>query len=99
MITVSKVLTYKRYNGELEAWSHGSRQKERLIMNDADWYAIQSLLQDIKLINGGQASDSFKDDAKHRLNAECEDKGTINLLLEEAARLWGHTVANPPQIP
>ncbi len=86
MITASKVLIYKRYNGELEAWNHGGRQKERLIMNDADWYAIQSLLQDIKLVSSGQASDSYKNDVKHRLDTECEDKETINLLFEEAAR-------------
>jgi len=80
MITIAKIHIFKRHRGNLESWNHGSLQKERLIMDDEDWYSIESLLQDLHVVNNGLASDAFKENLYAKLSTECENSEAINLL-------------------
>lgn len=47
MITKNKILVYKKYDGDLDAWARIGTSEEKNIMSDDDWYLIDSLIQEI----------------------------------------------------
>ena len=49
-------------------------------MEDADWYLIENLLQDLKLVSKGQASNEYSEALKERIQLNCRDAETIEEL-------------------
>jgi hypothetical protein len=77
MLTEEKLKIYKRYQGDIDGWARSNSKKEKLVMNDNDWYIIDGLVQDISLIAKGLASKDFEDSVKERLKESCIDHVTI----------------------
>jgi len=61
MITQAVLKVYTKYSGDGDAFSRVGTKKEREIFKDIDFYTIDDLIQDIKLINNGLASNDFKE--------------------------------------
>jgi hypothetical protein len=72
MITQDKLSLYIKYNGDIDHWARNSIAKEQLIMSDADWYMIDSLLQDLYLVKQGMASAEFEKNVNNKLKENCD---------------------------
>ncbi|MBO9202146.1 MULTISPECIES: hypothetical protein [Niastella] len=82
MITLDKVKIYQRFNGDVDRWARGGTKEERSIMNDSDWFLIDSFIQDGNLVRKGLAADSFMDSVNERLNENCDSEETIQAIRE-----------------
>lgn len=71
MITEDKLKMYSRYDGDIDSWARTSSRKEKTLMNDKDWFAIESLLQDLKLVRNGLASEEYKATLNEKLKRLC----------------------------
>ena len=58
MITLEKLKIYKKYDGDIDRWVRSHREDERVI-TDADWFLIDSLIQDTVLIENSTVSADF----------------------------------------
>lgn len=82
MITIDKINVYKRFNGDVDGWARIRTDKENSIMNDNDWFLIDSLIQDITLVNKCLASDSVMKSINERLKDYCDTDETIQAIRE-----------------
>ncbi len=80
MITQDKIKIYKRYSGDIDSWMRSGSKKEKLVMNDDDWYIIDGLIQDFSLVEKGLASLTFNNDLNNRLKENCDSEKTIQAL-------------------
>lgn len=80
MITRDKIKIYKRYSGDIDSWARSGSKKEKLVMNDDDWYLIDGFIQDLSLVEKGLTSQTFEDDLNNRLKENCDAKETIQAL-------------------
>lgn len=88
MITVNKVNIYIKYRGDIDGWSRNNSKKELSIIKDDDWYLMNSLIQDIKLLNKKLTSQEYSDKLQENLKLNCENDETINRLRKLADELW-----------
>lgn len=72
MITLSKILTYRRFLGDQDGWARTTGGHDASGINDADWQVIDELRQALALAASGRASQDFCRDAELRLT-ECTD--------------------------
>jgi len=82
MITQDKIKIYKKYSGDIDVWARSGSKKEKLVMNDNDWYIIDGLIQDFSLVEKGLASLTFNNDLNNRLWENCDSEKTIQELKE-----------------
>lgn len=47
MINNEKILIYKKYEGDLDAWARIATFEEKKAMSDDDWYLIDNLIQNV----------------------------------------------------
>jgi hypothetical protein len=80
MITQDKIKIYTKYGGDIDNWARSGSKKEKLVMNDNDWYLIDSLIQDLTLIKNGLAALSFHSDVNYKLKENCDSEETIQML-------------------
>ncbi len=80
MITKEKLDTYKRYDGDIDAWARKGSRKEHALMEDQDWYLIDGLIQDLGLIEKKMASESFCEIVNTKLTSVCDSEETIRSL-------------------
>jgi hypothetical protein len=80
MITQNKLKIYTSYSGDSDSWARMSSNKEKEVMNDADWSLIGSLLQDIQLVKKGLTSKEFSLSLQEILLKNCDNIETINQL-------------------
>lgn len=52
MISEEKILIYKKYEGDPDAWARIGTTAEKNMMSDEDWYLIDLLIQDIVISKG-----------------------------------------------
>lgn len=72
MINKKKILIYRKYDGNLDAWARIATLDEKESMSDDDWYLIDELIQDIII---------SKSNIEEILKKNTEDKETINEIL------------------
>ena len=77
MITLDKLKIYKRYKGDGDMFGLAGRPVERQIVNDADWILIDTLLQDVIVIDRKLGSESRVAEAEQRLRETCADDEVI----------------------
>jgi hypothetical protein len=77
MITLTKLKLYKSYRGDVDLFGRASSPDDRKILNDADFYLIESLLQHATVIDRKLGSETRADEAKKRLHESCEDGEVI----------------------
>ena len=80
MITAKKLSIYKKYDGDIDSWARSGRKSEQMEMEDADWYLIESLLQDLKLVSKGLASKDYSEALQDRIQSNCSDTEAIEKL-------------------
>ena len=80
MITLWHVEQFKRYNGDGDAFFRMASKKESEGMGPEHWAVMDSLIQDMFLIKGGLASESFTNAAKKRLRESCDSEATVEAL-------------------
>lgn len=72
MLTLEKIKLYKSYDGDIDGWSRTATKNEMTGMTSKDWYLIERFIQDLKLINGKLAAESFQKNFKSKLADNCE---------------------------
>lgn len=77
MINNKKVLIYRKYEGNLDAWARIATLEEKEIMSDDDWYLIDELIQDVII---------SKQNMEETLKKNVEDKETIDEILNIAMK-------------
>jgi hypothetical protein len=80
MINIEKIKIYKKYNGDIDSWVRFGSKKEKLHIDDNDWYLIEQLVQDIFLVNRNLASLKYKNELNTKLTEICVDMESIELL-------------------
>lgn len=80
MITSKKISLYKKYDGNIDGWARLGRKGEQIEMEDVDWYLIESLLQDLKLVGKGLASKEYSEALHERMQSNCSDAEAIEKL-------------------
>jgi hypothetical protein len=80
MLTPEKIKAFKFFNGDIDLWARIGSRKEKALMEEEDWYLIENLIQDIKLVNKGLASSQFSDALEIKISDSCEDVETIKSL-------------------
>jgi hypothetical protein len=77
MLTLPKLKIYTRFDGDIDGWARAGTQKEKTIMTDDDWFAIDGFIDDICLAKKGFASEEFSQTLKERLIRDCSDEDVI----------------------
>ncbi len=77
MITKKKIEIYQQFDGNIDGWARTQHSDE---MNDSDWALIDSLVQDIRLIKKGIASNTFITANDEKLKTICDNDETIEAL-------------------
>jgi len=80
MLTLEKVKLYKSYSGDIDGWSRMGTKNAITGMTSEDWYLIEGFIQDLKLINGKLAADSFAEKFKLKLADNCEADNTEDII-------------------
>ena len=80
MLTIEKVKIYKSFNGDIDGWARIGTDEELNLMEDEDWRLIDEIIQDIKIIKNGYASDVFKEKFETKLIEHQIDKNTLVYL-------------------
>lgn len=88
MLTVAKIDTYARFDGDLDAWtrSRATATGAAPDMVDADWYLIDELLLDLAIVAAGRASAAFRAAVDAKLRAELADEAACAALHALAQR-------------
>lgn len=77
MITKNKIEIFNRYNGDIDGWARSNSNKEKLLIEDNDWYLIDSFLQDLFLVKEGLTSNEFIMNLEDKLIENCDNGETI----------------------
>jgi len=80
MITEYKIKIYQKYKGDIDSLARSGSKKEKIIMNNDDWFLIDAFVQDLFLIKKGLTSLEFKNNLNDRLNQNCDSDKTIKLI-------------------
>lgn len=80
MITKEKIAVYTYFNGDIDGWARAGTRNQKAIMNDKDWLLIEELLQDIRLLKRGLASETYMHSIKKRMSECCDSSNTISEL-------------------
>lgn len=79
MITAEKIKIYTLYKGDTDGFSRGPNRHQRII-DHKEFSLIESLIQDIKLIARGLASEDYISSVEKKLIENCDNTDTINYL-------------------
>lgn len=66
----------------MDLWIKSASKREKLVMNDTDWYTIGQFIQDLFLLENGLTTKGFNNDLHNRLKENCDGEGTIQALKE-----------------
>ncbi|HEX3078878.1 MAG TPA: hypothetical protein VHQ04_00385, partial [Puia sp.] len=77
MITKEKLDIFISYQGDVDAFAH-AKKSEKKIMADEDFFLINCLLQDFRIITKGNASIEFAKDAAKKLILHSDNQSTID---------------------
>lgn len=78
MINNEKILIYKKYEGNLDAWARIATCEEKKAMSDDDWYLIDDLIQNVII---------SRSDMIESLKRNVENKKVMDEILEIAMKL------------
>lgn len=78
MINNEKILIYKKYEGNLDAWARIATLEEKKNMSDDDWYLIDDLIQDMVI---------SKPNMMETLKRNVENKDVMDEILDIAMKL------------
>lgn len=79
MITEQKIEIYKKYQGDIDGFSRGGKKREKNLFDEKDWSLIDSVLQDLEIVNAGLCASDYKE-RLIRLLKDNFDKKAIELI-------------------
>ena len=77
MLTMKHLEIYEAFGGDIDGWA---RNADKGIITDADWYLIDELLQNLKLVKSGLTSTSLETTIKDKIFAATENQDVRNRL-------------------
>ena len=77
MLSIRHLEVYDSFHGDIDGWA---RSGDTSIINDADWYLIDELLQDLNMLKSGFASKSLEATIRDKLFAATESQDVRNRL-------------------
>jgi len=80
MITLEKIKIYNNFKGDIDKWIRIGSKIEKVQMEDEDWYVIDGLIQDIKLVKKNLTSNEFAEKLEIRIIDNCDTVETISQL-------------------
>jgi len=81
MLTVEKLKTYQRFDGNIDGWAISARvEGNPAQMTDDDWFLIDELRQGLALVAAGRASTTFRSSIEAKLFESTTDDQTRELL-------------------
>ena len=80
MLTIAKLTTYAKFNGDIDGWARTADNDDAAGLTDADWYLIDALLINLATVTTGRASAAFAADVERRLQASTADEPTRDAL-------------------
>ncbi len=83
MINIEKIKIYNSYRGDVDGFGRASNRDKRII-DSSEFSFIESIIQDIKLIEKGLASENYISLVNKKLLENCNDMDTINYLKSSA---------------
>jgi hypothetical protein len=78
MITITKLKEYEEYRGVYDAFYLQKVKNGINIISDEEWFLIDVLLQDIRLVNKKLTSIEFSENLVRRLKESFSNEETIN---------------------
>jgi len=87
MITLAKLNIYEKMNGDIDHFVRVGTKKEKLIIEEKDWFTIQNFLQDLELVEKGLASKDYLMKLTQKLNSKIDNAITIKRLKELRQRM------------
>lgn len=78
MINNEKILIYKKYEGNLDAWARIATYEEKKAMSDDDWYLIDDLIQNVVI---------SRPDMMQILKRNVENKKVMDEILDIAMKI------------
>ena len=79
-VTQEKLKIYKKYCGDIDNWAINGSKKEKISMEDDDWYLIDGFIQDFFLVKKGLTSFAFDENLNNKLKEKCDKEETIQTL-------------------
>ena len=80
MITANKITIYEKFNGDIDGWARSGTKEQHEIINDGEWFLIDELVQDVRLIKNNLASSDFQKKIYKKLRENCDNLETIKYL-------------------
>ena len=77
MITIKKIKIFQKYNGDIDHFARIGSHKDKQEITDKDWYLLNSLLQDIEIVEKGLSSDDFKKRLEIQLKENFDNEETL----------------------
>ena len=77
MLSIRHLEVYESFGGDLDGWA---RSGDTSIINDADWYLIDELVQDLNMLKSGLASKSLEATIRDKLIAATDSQDVRNRL-------------------
>jgi len=78
MITLDKLKIYKYYGGDIDGWARLKQSNQKI--TDEDWHLIDSLLEDLLLVEKGVTSNQYAIDVNKKLLDYLDDDSSISYL-------------------
>ena len=88
MINKEKMAVYQKYAGDMDGWARMASVAEKALISDADWYEINSFIQDYSLVKKGLASQRYADKLDARIEeatGSSEDRQALKALMMQLA--------------
>ncbi|MBV4360603.1 hypothetical protein [Pinibacter aurantiacus] len=80
MITLNHIEIYKSYSGDGDGFVRFTTARQKAIMDYKHWALVESLIQDIRLVKNGLASEIYMKTVNERLQENCDNEETIREL-------------------
>jgi hypothetical protein len=71
MLTIQHLEIYEAFGGDIDVWA---RSGDKGVINDSDWYLIDELLQDLKMLKSGLTSKSLEIKMRDKILAATENQ-------------------------
>ncbi len=85
MLTLKHLYIYQSYDGDVEGFTRSAKKWENAVMAYNDWTLIESLVQDIRLVDRNLAAAPFAMQLEIKLRDSCDGEEVV-LQLKSMAK-------------
>lgn len=88
MITKEKIKEFEDYHGYYDGFYIQKVKNKTNLTSDDEWYLMDELLQDFKLVRKGLTSKEFSDRLQNRLKENFDNQESIEYFQRLADQEW-----------